>query len=308
MSICTKIPLETSMPVREAFAAHKPVVALESTVITHGLPYPGNIETLCMLEQCVRDAGAEPATIIVWDGIARVGIGQDVLESLSQPEHPNLHKLGERDLAMAFARRYSGGTTVSATMRIAACAGIDVFATGGIGGVHRGWQSHWDISSDLTALSSIPVIVVSAGCKAILDIPATLEMLETLAVPVLGWQTDEFPAFYSRQSGMKIDRVDDLDAAAEFWKCHLGLHPHPGGVLLANPIPPQDEIPSAAIEPFIQSALAEAAARGICGKALTPFLLDNLSRATKGESVRANLALLRNNARLASELAIALKG
>lgn len=308
MKNCYDIPMQISMPVREAFAAQQAVVALESTVITHGLPYPQNIETLFALEATIRDAGAEPATIIVWNGIAHVGMSEEILQGLSQSAGGSIHKLGIRDLAMAFALKQSGGTTVSATMRIAACAGIEVFATGGIGGVHRDWQSHPDVSSDLTALASIPVIVVSAGCKAILDIDATLEVLETLAVPVLGWQTNEFPSFYSRNSGNIIDKVDSLVDLASFWRYHLAMSDSPSGVLLANPIPKNEEIPAEIFRPFIQSALQEAASKGIRGKAITPFLLDNLSKATKGESVRANLALLNNNARLAALLAIALKG
>ncbi len=308
MNSGSKIPFHVAMRVREAFAEHRAVVALESTVITHGLPYPQNIAILRELEDIIRGEGAEPATIIVWKGKGYVGMEDEILAELTQADAAKLSKLGTRDLALAFAKQLSGGTTVSATMLLAAGAGIEVFATGGIGGVHRDWQSNPDVSSDLSALASIPVIVVSAGCKAILDINATLEALESMAVPVLGWQTSEFPAFYSRASGLPIERVDHLEELASFWRYHLELYDRPSGVLLANPVPRDAEIPAQVIAPYIESAIAEATEKGIRGKALTPFLLDKLARATKGDSVRANLALLKNNARLAAQVAIALKG
>jgi pseudouridine-5'-phosphate glycosidase len=307
MHTSSSIPIHVSISVREAFAAHKAVVALESTVITHGLPYPQNLATLQDLEDTIRTSGAVPATIIVWKGTAHVGIEDDILTELADHGSHELHKLGMRDLPLAFAKNLSGGTTVSATMLLSSIAGIEVFATGGIGGVHRDWQSHPDVSSDLTALASIPVIVVSAGCKAILDISATLEYLESLAVPVLGWHTSEFPSFYSRGSGLRIDSVDSLADVASFWQHHLSLHSRPSGVLIANPIPEEAEIPFEHIKPHIDAAIREASESNILGKALTPFLLDKLAHATKGDSVRANLALLKNNALLAAKLATALK-
>ena len=211
-----------------------------------------------------------------------------------------------RDLPLAFARKDSGGTTVSATMGLAHRAGIEVFATGGIGGVHRFWQDSWDVSMDLIALSRMPVIVVSAGCKAILDVEATLEMLESFGVPVVGWQTDTFPLFYTPESNYHISRCDDLDLLAQSWKAHKILRDNGSGMLVANPIPKEYGIHSSQIEPFINQAIAEAKHVGIKGKELTPFLLDLLAQITKGESVKANIALLEHNARLASVLAKAL--
>ncbi len=276
-------------------------------MLTHGLPFPQNLEVFHALEAILRGANVTPATIIVLDGVAHIGLDEravDRLESRLRAE-VRFEKLGMRDLAWAAARSLSGGTTVSATMKLASLSGIQIFATGGIGGVHRDWEQTLDISSDLSALATIPVAVVSAGCKAILDVPATLEYLETLAVPVWGWQTDRFPLFYTSASEHPIARIDTANEFAAAWQRHGELGGK--GVLVANPIPAEYSLPSEQIEPQIQNALAQAHSRNISGKALTPFLLDFLARHTKGASVTANLELLQNNVRLAARLALALQ-
>lgn len=293
--------------VKSALEKGFPVVALESTVLTHGLPYPQSMSVQRELEDILREGGTVPATIIMLDGQARVGLSPadvDELESRLRQGHA-FQKLSRRDLPLAISRGISGGTTVSATLHLAGLCGIEVFATGGIGGVHRGFSKLPDFSGDLIALATTPVAVVSAGCKAILDVPATLEVLETLAVPVLGWQTDSFPLFYTRSSDFLIDQIGTPEDFAAFWLEHRALNG--GAVLVANPIPAEAELPAPQIATQIELALWEARAKGISGKALTPFLLDFLARATKGASVTANLALLKNNARLAAILAKALK-
>lgn len=298
--------LRISKAVSEALNAGRPVVALESTVITHGLPYPLNLETLEQLEATLLKEDVVPATIMVLDGIARVGIEPEDklrLERAFTEREPELVKISMRDLALALATGRSGGTTVSATMLLAYLAGIGVFATGGIGGVHRGWQETNDISMDIHALATIPVTVVSAGCKAILDIGATLEALESTGVPVWGWQTDVFPTFYSSGSNFRIESIADEHAYARARQLHLEMAPSPCGILIANPIPSESELKAESIEPVIMEAVSLARSLGISGKALTPFLLDRLAQATKGESVKANLALLENNVRLAAKLA-----
>jgi pseudouridine-5'-phosphate glycosidase len=296
-----------SAKVQEAMRQNLPVVALESTVLTHGLPLPQNLEVFRHLEQALEEEGAVAATIIVLDGIAHIGLNSEAVDDIeSRLRNPgSFDKLGMRDLPYAMAKGLSGGTTVSATMKLAQAAGIEVFATGGIGGVHRGWERTLDISSDLKALAEIPVAVVSAGCKAILDVPATLEYLETLAVPVLGWQTNLFPLFYTAESSHTIDRLDSEDEFASLWKQHRSLGG--GGILVANPIPTEHSIPAEQMDGYIRTAITEAKIYGKAGKALTPFLLDYLAQVTKGGSVKANLALLENNARLAARLAKALK-
>jgi len=246
----------------------------------------------------------------VWQGKAHIGIGPKLLEEIKTAlslTQTAFVKLGSRELPLAFASGINGGTTVSATMMLAQLAGIEVFATGGIGGVHRGWQSSMDISMDLEALARIPVLVVSAGCKAILDIQATLEKLETLGVPILGWQTGSFPLFYTATSSYPIDRCDGIDQIVKAWSYRRALQTVSGGMLIANPIPAEHSIPSSQIDPFIDAAIAAAETNGARGKALTPFLLDYLARATKGASIKANLALLENNALLAAKIATALK-
>jgi len=278
------------------------VVALESTVITHGLPYPQNLALAKDMEMEVRQRGAVPATIAVLEGVVRVGLELESLERLGRGGE--VHKISSRDFGVAVARGWSGGTTVAGTLLAAHTAGIRVFATGGIGGVHRG--GNYDVSADLPQLARTPLIVVCAGAKAILDLPATLEYLETFAVPVVGYQTEEFPAFYSRNSGLKVGvRVDSPREAAAMGEAHwsLGLC---SALLVANPPQVGHDLPNEAVDGAIQTALAEAELRGIRGQDVTPFLLARVSELTSGASLEANLALLRNNARLAADIALAL--
>ncbi len=301
----TKLPASFRIS-REVLTARKegiPVLALESTVLTHGLPHPQNVDILNELESLVRSQDVVPATVIVLDGKACIGIDEEARKHLEKrlEEPSNFLKLGKRDLPLAAARSLSGGTTVSATMKLASMAGIEVFATGGIGGVHRGWESTFDVSSDLVALAQIPIAVVSAGCKAILDVPATLEYLETLAVPILGWQVDRFPLFYTRESGHPIPILGSAVEFASFWRHHLDLGGR--GVLIANPIPEKHSLPHAEVETAIRAALEAARHKSVQGKALTPFLLDFLARRTECGFVESNLALLRNNALLGAKLA-----
>jgi pseudouridine-5'-phosphate glycosidase len=281
-------------------------LALESTVIAHGLPYPQNLSTARELEAIVRAHRVEPKTIAILDGQIKIGLSPQELEYLAAPRA--VLKVSRRDLAFALATKRTGATTVSATMYLAHRAGIRVFATGGIGGVHRRRSSSEggdedDVSADLYELAQTPVAVVCAGAKAILDLPRTLEWLETFGVPVLGYQTDEFPAFYSRTSGRRASaRVDSVDQAARVIYRHweLGLR---SGVLVCAPIPEQDEIPRAQIEPMIERALGEADKQNVKGAAITPFVLARLAELTHGASVRANIALLRNNVAVASDIA-----
>lgn len=305
MSISYTLPFKLSQEVQSALNQKRGVVALESTVITHGLPKPLNWEVLQSLERIVAVGQCTPATIIVYKGIAHIGIDDKLKEEL-QNSDVSFKKLSLRELPLAFAKRESGGTTVSATMSLAHRAGIEVFATGGIGGMHRFWQDNWDLSMDLIALSRIPVLVVSAGCKAILDVEATLEIMESMAIPVIGWQTDSFPLFYTPDSQYPIPRCDDLSLLIQSWKAHKLLRDHCSGILVANPIPKECGILREKIEPYIDQAILEAKHLGVKGKALTPFLLDFLAHITKGESVKANIALLENNVRLAARFANAL--
>jgi pseudouridine-5'-phosphate glycosidase len=292
--------------VRDAINENRPVVALESTIIAHGMPHPQNLETAQALEQIIRDHGAVPATIAVIAGDFKVGLTAAELFVLATEQ--DVMKLSVRDLPLAAAKRLHGATTVAATMRLAARAGIRVFATGGIGGVHRGAETTFDISADLTELAETPVAVVSAGAKSILDIGRTLEMLETLSVPVIAYQSDVFPAFYSRESGFAAPmRLDTPLEIASFLKARWELSPK-GGVSIANPIPAADEIPAAKIEGTIRAALDEAAKQGMAGKETTPFLLKRVNEVTGGASLKANIALVKNNARLAAEIAVALAG
>lgn len=291
-----------SPEVARAIKLRQPTVALESTVITHGLPYPQNLDLARDMESVVRRAGAMPATVAVVEGKIKVGLtGEDI--SLLARGRNNM-KVSRRDLAAALLSKANGGTTVAATMYAAYQASIRVFATGGIGGVHRG--NPFDVSADLRALSETPMVVVCAGAKAILDLPATLEYLETASVPVVGYKTDEFPAFYSRTSGLGVSvRLDSAEAVARYAVTHwsLGLR---STVLVANPVPEMDAIPSSEIEPVIVRATKEAAEKKISGKALTPFLLERISAMTSQRAQRANLALLLNNAQVASDIAAAL--
>jgi pseudouridine-5'-phosphate glycosidase len=296
--------LEYSAEVHDAIEDGKPVVALESTIISHGMPYPQNVETAREVEAVVRAAGAVPATIAVLHGTLKVGLGSDDLEIIGT--NKDVQKISIRDLPVTVAMGRHGATTVATTMRIAALAGIHVFATGGTGGVHRGAATSFDISADLIELAHTSVAVVSAGVKSILDIALTLEKLETLGVPVIGFGTSEFPAFFSRESGCRAPlRVDSATDVARVLrtKWDLGLS---GGVLVANPIPAESEIPASEIDPIIRTALADMASRGIGGKEATPFLLSRIVELTHGRSLVANIALVRNNARLAAQVAIAL--
>lgn len=290
--------------VAAARAAAAPIVALESTIITHGMPWPQNVETAQAVEDAVRAAGAVPATIAVMAGEIHIGLDAARLRALGQAK--DVAKLSRADLAVCLAQRATGATTVAATMICARLAGIEVFATGGIGGVHQGAEDSFDISADLHELAQTPVTVVAAGAKAILDLPKTLEVLETLGVPVIAFGQDAFPAFWSRDSGLHAPlRMDDAAtiAAAHRMRAALGL---PGGQLIANPIPLADEIRSADLMPLIATAQAEAMAKGITGKAVTPFLLDRLFVLTQGRSLKANIALVLNNARLGADIAKAM--
>ncbi len=290
-----------SSEIQDARRANRPIVALESTIITHGMPYPQNVATARKVEAVVREAGATPATIAVLDGEICVGLSDAQLTQLAQAK--DVMKLSRADLAVAVASKRTGSTTVAATMICARRAGIEVFATGGIGGVHRGAELSFDISADLRELADTAVTVVSAGAKAILDLPKTLEVLETYGVPVIAFGQDEFPAFWSRSSGLhaplRIDAPAEI-AAAHLQRGRLGL---PGGQLVANPIPVSAEIPREVIAPFIEQALAEAGQRHIAAKAVTPFLLQRLFELTNGRSLEANIALVLNNARLAAQIA-----
>lgn len=295
------LPLTFHPDVAAALRDGRPVVALESTIITHGMPFPQNVEAARAVEAEVRAHGAVPATIAVMGGQIHIGLADAALDALGQAQH--VMKLSRADLAACLAMGRMGATTVAATMICAALAGIHVFATGGIGGVHRGAETSFDISADLPELAASPVTVVAAGAKAILDLPKTLEVLETQGVPVIAYGQDDFPAFWSRSSGLKAPlRMDSAAqiAAAHLMRGRLGL---PGGQLVANPIPEADEIGRAEITPVIETALAEAEAAGIAAKEVTPFLLDRIFALTEGRSLQSNIALVLNNARLAAEIA-----
>jgi len=280
------------------------VVALESTIIAHGMPYPDNVRTAREVEQIVREGGAVPATIAILQGRIHIGLSPVELEYLGR-EGRSIAKVSVRDLPYVVARKLDGATTVASTMRIATMAGINVFATGGIGGVHRGAEESFDISADMTEFAESNVAVVTAGAKAILDLALTLETLETLGVPVVGFGTDEFPAFYSRRSGHKVPmRCDTPDELAGLMraKWDMGLR---GGVVVANPIPQGSEIPADEIAPVIAAAVRAAGERGIIGKELTPFLLAEIAAVTGGRSLTANIALAKNNARVGAAIAVA---
>jgi pseudouridylate synthase len=288
--------------VSAALRSQRPVVALESTVITHGLPIPINLELARSMEQIVKDGNAIPATIAVLDGHVHVGLDSAELENLSKTR--GSHKISARDFGPAAARHWDGGTTVAATLIVARNSGIRVFATGGIGGVHRG--ANFDISSDLIELGRSPVIVVCAGAKSILDLPSTLEVLETQGVPVIGYGVNEFPAFYSTTSGLRLEcRVDSADEVAEVARAHwqTGLR---SAILVVNPPPPADAIPPQIVEAWILRAEKDAQLAGVHGNALTPFLLSRLGEISGNTTLKTNLALLRNNAALAARIANAL--
>jgi pseudouridine-5'-phosphate glycosidase len=304
--VSTHPRIETTDEVGTALAEGRPVVALESTIISHGMPYPDNVAMALEVEGIVREHGAVPATIAVLDGRPRVGLTGEDLELLAS--HPDVVKASVRDLPYVAARGLHGATTVAATMRLAAMAGIEVFVTGGLGGVHQGAATSMDVSADLTELSRTRVAVVSAGVKSILDIGLTLEVLETLGVPVLVEGSDEFPSFYSRSSGfaapMRVDGAAEAAAVARAtWDLGLDC-----GVVLAHPVPVEDEIPAEEIGVVIERALADMAALGITGKATTPYLLGRIVELTDGASLATNVALVRANARYGAALAAALAG
>lgn len=290
--------------VRRALDTKAPLVALETSVVAQGLPYPDNLRAARACEEAVRSAGAVPAPIAVVDGEMWIGLEEAAMLRLAEGKE-KLMKLGSRDLPVAIALKASGGTTVSATCELAAAAGIRVFATGGLGGVHRGVSEHWDISQDIGALARYPVAVVCAGAKSILDLPKTMEALETASVPVIGVRTSELPSFYSRSSGMPLEhRVEDAVTAARIVRARGELGQ--GGLVFTLPPPDEVALPREDVERHIASALVEAERQGIRGKAVTPFLLGDMARRTGGQSLKANLALLANNSRFAGELAVAL--
>lgn len=299
-----KLPLIYSEEVHAALDTGRPVVALESTIITHGMPYPENLKTAKNVEDVVRKNGAVPATIAIINQAVHIGLSAEQLEWLAKAN--NVLKLSRADLAFAVAQGRTGATTVAATMICAALAGISVFATGGIGGVHKGAEDTFDVSADLLELAQTPVTVVCAGAKAILDLNKTMEVLETHGVPVIGYRTDLLPAFWSRMSDIPIPMRCDTPAQisnAHKIRSALGLK---GGQLVANPIPAEAELSREYMEPIIAQAVAEAEAKGVAAKALTPFLLGKILELTKGKSLIANIALVRSNAELASKIAIAL--
>lgn len=297
--------LSLSPQVRIALKERQPIVALESTIISHGMPYPQNVETAMLVEETVRETGAIPATIAIISGQLKAGLNADEIDLLGKTGTA-VNKVSRRDLPYVVSQGLHGATTVAATMIIAEMASIRIFATGGIGGVHRGAANSMDISADLQELARTSVAVVSAGAKSILDLTLTLEYLETMGVPVLGYQTNEFPAFFTRKSGLPVDfRLDTPLEIAQLLrtKWDLGLK---GGALIANPIPPEHEVEYGMIQEAIEQALAEADQKGIKGKAITPYLLARIEQLTQGQSLKANIQLVLNNARLAAKIARAL--
>jgi pseudouridylate synthase len=296
--------VKLSAPVAAALKAGKAVVALESTIIAHGMPFPQNLTMAHDVERVIMEHGAVPATIAIIDGELCAGLDDAALEHFARTG-PSIMKVSTRDMPYVVSRNMTGATTVASTMRIAAMAGISIFATGGMGGAHRGAERNFDISADLMEFAISDVAVVTAGAKAILDLALTLEILETQGVPVVGYGTDEFPAFYSRQSGHQLtQRVDNPAQLASLLhsKRKIGLK---SGIVVANPIPMEDEIPSVTIQPHIDQAIAEAAAQGIIGKHVTPFLLKRIAEITQGKSLKANIALVMNNAKVAAQIAVA---
>lgn len=294
--------LDIHPDVAAALAQHQPVVALESTIISHGMPYPQNVETALKVEQEVRAHGAIPATIAIINGRLKAGLSTDEIEQLGKGGH-SITKVSRRDLPFIVAQGKTGATTVASTMIIAAMAGIRVFATGGIGGVHRGAETSFDVSADLQELAQTPVAVVCAGAKSILDLGLTLEYLETHGVPVIGYQTEQLPAFFTRGSQFKVDyRLDDALSIAQVMSAKWGMALK-GGLVIANPIPEDYAMLSAAIDSAIEQALAEASAQSISGKQATPFLLARVCELTGGDSLASNIQLVLNNARLASAIA-----
>ena len=296
--------LDVNPEVSAAIAEGKPVVALESTIISHGMPYPQNVETALNVERIIRENGAVPATIAIIGGRLKAGLTPEEIEYFGKKGQA-IHKASRRDLALLCARGEDGATTVTTTMIIAHMAGISIFATGGIGGVHRGAETTMDISSDLEELSQTPVMVICAGAKSILDLGLTLEYLETKGVPVIGYGTDELPAFYTRQSGFGVDyRVDSPEELAAAFKASKDLELG-GGMLVTNPIPEQYAMPLDTINAAIDQAIGECNAKGIHGKDTTPFLLERVAEITGGDSLASNIRLVYNNAKLAAQTAVA---
>ena len=298
--------LDVAPEVQQALDEGRPVVALESTIISHGMPYPQNVETALKVEQIIRDNGAVPATLAIIGGRLRAGLSPEEIDYLGKRGR-EVAKASRRDLAVICARGMDGATTVTTTMMVAHMAGIEVFATGGIGGVHRGAETTMDISADLEELANTPVMVICAGAKSILDLGLTLEFLETRGVPVLGYQTEELPAFYTRHSGFSVDyRVDTPEELAQVFhtKREMGLK---GGVLVGNPIPEQYSMDKATIDAAIDKAIAEAEEQGIHGKETTPFLLAKVSELTGGDSLESNIQLVFNNVALGAKTAVALR-
>jgi pseudouridine-5'-phosphate glycosidase len=299
----TPSPIDIRPEVAAALISRRPVVALESTLLSHGLPYPTNIETGLAAENAIREAAALPATIAVLKGRPTVGLSRDEIHELSRSK--NVWKASRRDLASAIIENRTAGTTVSATMFLAHRAGVQVFATGGIGGVHRRADSTWDVSADLAELARTPVAVVCAGAKSILDLPRTLELLETLGVPVVGYRTDEFPGFYTARTGLGVSaRVDSPNQAAALLKAHWGLDG--AGIVIAQPVPADVGLDQHELDAAIQEAEADAANAKVQGPDLTPFLLARLADITKGKTLDANKALVMANARLAGSIAAAM--
>ncbi|MCK4311736.1 MAG: pseudouridine-5'-phosphate glycosidase, partial [Candidatus Cloacimonetes bacterium] len=292
--------LEYSKPVTKALEKNQPIIALESTIISHGLPYPQNIEVAKRLVSIAKDNGVIPATICLLNGKIKIGLNENELGLLAKSD--NIEKVSRRDIGRVISQKKIGATTVAASITIANWVGIKVFATGGIGGVHRSVDSSFDISNDLIELSRTPLIVVSAGAKAILDLSKTLEFLETYGVPVYGYRTDLFPAFYSSKTKLEIDRIDSFRQIVDIYKTNseLGLN---NGILIANPIPKEYEIPFDEMEKYINEAIQKAKQQRVIGRNLTPFLLAELVRITKGKSLEANIKLVENNVKLACEIA-----
>ncbi len=298
--------LDYSDEVRKALEEGKPVVALESTIISHGMPYPKNVETALLVEDEVRRNGAVPATIAIINGRLKAGLTKDEIEYFGK-KGTAITKASRRDIPTIIAKKEDGATTVAATMIIASLAGIDIFATGGVGGVHRGAETTFDISADMDEFTKTGVLVVCAGAKAILDLPLTLEYLETKGVNVVGYQTDELPAFYTRHSGLNVTwRMDSAEEIASSWKVQKELYPNTG-LLVTNPIPEEYSMDADYINKEIDEAIKEMKALGIKGKETTPYLLDKIQKLTGGKSLEANIKLVLNNATLASRIAVAIK-
>ncbi len=292
--------LELSEQVIYAFESKKPVIALESTIISHGMPYPQNLEVAKMLEKIALENDVIPATIAIMNGKLKVGLSEKDLEILAKSK--NVEKVSLRDISKVMVKKQIGATTVAATMYIAHLAGIHVFATGGIGGVHRDLSETLDISADMTAFANIPIIVVTAGAKAILDLKNTVEYLETLGVPLFGYKTDDFPAFYSSESGIKIEKINSPEEIADIYTTNkkIGLKT---GIIVANPVPKKFEIKKQKMEKIINKALKEAKSIGIKGKKITPFLLAKIVELTQGDSLKTNIELVKNNVSVACEIA-----